>query len=146
MLNWPSRLVQHRNWTVTKNLRRLQRVHPSHSALTNELVHNMGEHFFYVRFMFIPKSAPLTPHKAIVEVPKDLVQRKQLGLRNEKSEEKVIALDLARRAALAAISTRTERLGWPYDEDALWCEGRHYVLDERPCDHEENGVRVWRID
>ena len=100
--------------------------------------------------MFMPRSGtktvPLTrQHKAIVEVPKDLVQRKQSELRHEKPEEKTIALDFARRAALAIYSTGAKRLVWPFDEDALWYEDRHIVMDKRPCDHEENGVRVWRI-
>jgi hypothetical protein len=28
------------------------------------------------------------------------------------------------------------------NEDALWYEKRPYVMDERPCDHEEDGVKV----
>jgi hypothetical protein len=43
-------------------------------------------------------------HEAVVEVPKDLVQRKQSELINENPREKAIALDFARRAALAIFS------------------------------------------
>ena len=67
-------------------------------------------------------------HEAVVEVPRDLVRRK-----------------LARRAALAVFSAGEQRLAWPYDEDALWCEDRHPVMNERPCDFEDDGIRAWRI-
>jgi hypothetical protein len=83
--------------------------------------------------------------EAAVEVPKCLVQRKQSELINDNSREKAIALDFARRAALAIFSTGVEPIVWPYDEEALWCEDRHPVMNERPCDYEENGTRAWRV-
>ena len=42
-------------------------------------------------------------HGAIVEVAKDLVQRKQSEITDENRGEKAIALDLARRAALLQV-------------------------------------------
>jgi hypothetical protein len=30
-------------------------------------------------------------------------------------------------------------------EDALWYDDRHPVMDERGCDHEQNGIRIWLI-
>jgi hypothetical protein len=59
--------------------------------------------------------------------------------------EKAIVLDFARRAALALFSTGEQRLASPYDEDALWCEDCHPVMNERPCDYEDDGTRAWRI-
>ena len=110
----------------------------------------MSEQYFYVRLKFIPKfgtasALNIKQHEAAVEVPKRLVQRKQSELTNENPREKAIALDLARNAALAIFSTGADLIVWPYDEDALWCEDRHPVMNERPCDHEENGTRAWRI-
>jgi hypothetical protein len=109
----------------------------------------MSDEFFYVRFRFSTKiGVPTGPsprqHEAVVEVPMDLVQRKKLEF-NEIPREKAIALDFARRAALALFSTGEQRLAWPYDEDALWCEDRHPVMNERSCDYEEDGIRAWRI-
>jgi hypothetical protein len=66
-------------------------------------------------------------------------------LLNENPREKAIALDLARNAALHAFSTFTEGVALPYDEDAIWCDDRLAVMNERPCDHEENGTRAWRM-
>jgi hypothetical protein len=110
----------------------------------------MSELYFYVRLKFIPKfgitsGLNVKQHEAAVEVPKSLVQRMQSELINENPREKAIALDFARRAALAIFSTGADPVAWPYDEDALWCEDRHPVMNERPCDHEKNGTRAWRI-
>lgn len=110
----------------------------------------MIDEYYYVRFRFSAKiGVPTGPtprqHEAVVEVPRDLVQRKKSEFMNENPREKAIALDCARRAALALFSIGEQRLAWPYDEDALWCEDRHPVMNERPCDYEDDGTRAWRI-
>ena len=85
-------------------------------------------------------------HEAVVEVPKDLVQCKEAEIMNENPREKVIVLDLARRAALGAFPTVEERVVGLYHEDQpIWYEDRPHVMNERPCDNEENGTRAWRI-
>ena len=111
---------------------------------------NMSDEYFYLRFRFSPKigvriAPSIRQHEAVVEVPRNLVQREKLEYMNENPREKAIALDFARRAALALFSTGEQRLAWPYDEDALWCEDRHPVMKERPCDYEHDGIRAWRI-
>jgi hypothetical protein len=103
-----------------------------------------------VKLIFTSKigtsTAPLTrQHTAVVEVLNDVVHRRRSELVNQNLREKTIALDLARQAALSPFANRGEQVSWPYDEDALWYEERPYVMDERPCDHEENGVKVWKI-
>jgi hypothetical protein len=113
-------------------------------------VRALREKVFIVRLIFTPKietsTVPLTrQHTAVVEVPNDLVHRKQSELVNQNLREKTIALDLARQAALATFATGAEQVVCPYDEDVLWYEERPYVMDERPCDHEENGIKVWKI-
>jgi hypothetical protein len=110
----------------------------------------MSSRFFYVELKFIPRirtyTVPMTKqHGAVVEVPKDLVQRKQSEIINENPSEKAIALALARRAAFGTFPTVEERVVGLYNEDAIWCEDRPPVMNERPCDHEENGTRAWRI-
>jgi hypothetical protein len=110
----------------------------------------MRGEYFYVRFRFSPKIGARTgtitrQHEVVVEVPKDLVQREQSEFMNENPREKAIALDFARRAALATFSTGPERIVWPFDEDALWCADRHPVMYERPCDYEDNGTKAWKI-
>jgi hypothetical protein len=110
----------------------------------------MSDEYFYVRFRFGSKfgvrTGPTTEqYEAVVEVPRDLVQRKLLEFISENPREKAIALDFARRAALATFSTGPERIVWPYDEDALWCADRHPVMYERPCDYEDNGTKAWKI-
>jgi hypothetical protein len=111
---------------------------------------NMGDQYFYVRFRFSAKigvrsGTTTRQHEAVVEVPKDRVQRKKSEFMNANLREMAIVLELARRAALALFSTGEQRLASPYDEDALWCEDRHPVMNERPCDYEDDGIRAWRI-
>jgi hypothetical protein len=81
--------------------------------------------------------------EVVFEVPKDLVQQKSESI-NENLRE-VIALDLAKSAALGTFPTVEERVVGLYHEDAIWYENRPPVMTERPCDHEENGTRAWRI-
>ena len=84
-------------------------------------------------------------HAAVVEVPKNLVHRKRSEFIGRNLSDKAIALNLARQAALATLSTSVEPVIWPCDEDALWYEDRPSVMDEKTYDHEENGVKVWKI-
>ena len=75
----------------------------------------MSSRFFYVQLRFIRKSGlkglPMSKqHEAVVEVPKDLVQRKQTEIIDENRKEKATALELARRAALGTFPTVEERV------------------------------------
>ncbi len=116
-----------------------------------EEIRNMNSQFFYVQLKFNPKigtdRVPLTKqHEAVVEVPKDLVQLKQSENTSKTSREKVIVLELARRAALGTFPTVTERVIGLYDEDQpIWYEDRPHIMNERRCDNEENGTRAWRV-
>ena len=106
----------------------------------------MSDQFFYLHLKFNPKIGHTftNERQVVVEVPKDLVQRKSESI-NENLKE-VIALDLARRAALGTFRTLAERAIELYDEDPpTWHKDRTHVMNERPCDHEENGARAWRI-
>ena len=111
----------------------------------------MSNQFFYVQLKFNPKigndRVPVTKqHEAVVEVPKDLVQLKQSENTCQTSREKVIVLELARRAALGSFPTVTERVIGLYDEDPpIWYVDRPHVMNERRCDNEENGTRAWRV-
>jgi hypothetical protein len=104
----------------------------------------MSSRIFYVQLKFTSKIRT-KQHEAVVEVPKELVHRKQSEVINENPNEKAIALDLARRAALGTFLTVEERVVGLYHEDAIWYENRPPVMNERPCDHENNGTRAWRI-
>jgi hypothetical protein len=85
-------------------------------------------------------------YAAVVEVPKDLVDRRQSELIDQNLSQKAIALDLARQAALATFSADAGQVVWPCDEDTLWYEDRPYVMDEKPSNQEDTGIRVWKID
>jgi hypothetical protein len=107
----------------------------------------MSDQFFYLRLKFTPKIGHTVTNQreVVVKVPKHLVQRKQSELMSENLKE-MIALDLARRAALGTFPTVAERVIGLYDEGPpIWYEERPKVMDERPCDNEENGTKAWRV-
>jgi hypothetical protein len=80
----------------------------------------------------------------LIEVSKDLVKRESKSISENLRE--VVALDLARRAALGTFPTEAERVvGLYYEDPPNWYPDRPQVMNERVCDHEENGIRAWRI-
>jgi hypothetical protein len=97
----------------------------------------------YVEFAFTSKQTQCR-WQAAVEVPNILVRHNHAELMNNSRREKSVALDLGREVALAAFSGANSVVG-PHHEDALWYDDRPPVMDERACDHEQNGIRVWRI-
>jgi hypothetical protein len=106
----------------------------------------MSDQFFYLQLKFTPKIGHTftDQREVVVEVPKDLVQRKSEAI-NESLRE-VIALGLARSAALGTFPTESERSPKVYDEaPPTWYPERHQIMNERACDYEENGTRAWRI-
>ena len=114
----------------------------------------MSEQFFYVHLKFTPKSASLSapigsPHEIVVEVPRGLLNQRRPHLVGQGVTEKAIALDLARDVALKTASpfpSIGERAAGLYDEDPpIWYEYRHRVMNQRSCDHEERGIRAWKI-
>jgi hypothetical protein len=106
----------------------------------------MSDQFFYFQLKFTPKIGHTfaDEREVVVEVPKNLVQRKSEPV-NEGLKE-VVALHLARSAALGTFATEAERVIELYDENPpTWYHERLPVMNERPCDHEENGTRAWKI-
>jgi len=106
----------------------------------------MSDQFFYLQLKFIPKFGHTftDEREVLVEVPKELVQRKSESISEGLRE--VIAVDLAKSAALSTFPTELERAPEVYDEaPPNWYADRPPVMDERACDYEENGTRAWRI-
>jgi hypothetical protein len=107
---------------------------------------NVSDQFFYLQLKFTPKIGHTftDEREVVVEVPKDLVQRKSESIKECLRE--VVALGLARSAALGTFPTEAERAIDLYDEGPpIWHRQRPPVMNERPCDHEENGTRAWKI-
>jgi hypothetical protein len=113
----------------------------------------MSEQFFYVYLKFIPKIVTLAEpmlrqREVIVEVSKRLVLLRQAdpALVKENLTEKSIALELARRAALGTFPTVAQRILGLYDQnEPTWYEDQPPIINERPCDYEDNGTRAWRV-
>ena len=122
----------------------------------------MSKQFFYVHLKLTPKSVSLaapiwqSPRGDFLEVPRGLLNQRQSGLVGQDFSEKAVALDLARdvTASLVGQTLRRQarcpaigkRAAGLYDEDPpIWYEDRHRVMNQRPCNHEERGIRAWRI-
>jgi hypothetical protein len=106
---------------------------------------NMSARFFYLQLKFIPKIGHTftDEREVVVEVPKTLIKRKS-GLINESFKE-VIALGLAKSAALGTFPSEERAVNLFEEDPPVWHQERPSVLNERPCDHEENGTRAWKI-
>jgi hypothetical protein len=77
----------------------------------------MSDRFFYLQLKFTPKNGHTftDEREVVVEIPKGIVKRKS-KLINEGLKE-VLALDLAKSAALGTFPTEAERVADLYDED-----------------------------
>jgi hypothetical protein len=114
----------------------------------------MSEQFFYVHLKLTPKSVSLeapigSPHEVVVEVPRGSLNQRVSDLVGQGFTERLSLLILRRDVALKTASPFPaigERAAGLYDEDApIWYEYRHRVMNQRPCDHEESGIRAWKI-
>jgi hypothetical protein len=111
----------------------------------------MSKQFLYAELRFIQKVKAGITHTAshcevVVEVPKDVIQCKHSESLTGNSEEKIIALGIAKIAALGTFPKAGERVAGMYEEGVpIWHEERPLVMNKRPCDHEENGTRAWRV-
>jgi hypothetical protein len=94
----------------------------------------MSEQFLYAQF------------EVVVEVPKDLVLCEHSKSLTGTTEEKILALGIARITALGTLPQIGDRAAEMYDEGVpFWRAERHPMMNERPCDHEQSGIRAWRI-
>jgi hypothetical protein len=111
----------------------------------------MSEQFLYAQFNFTSKAKAdqteaIGKCEVVVEVPKDLVLCEHSESLTGTTEEKIFALGIARITALGTFPKTGKRVAERYDEGVpLWREERHPVMNERHCDHEDNGVRAWMI-
>ena len=98
---------------------------------------------------FSPKAPRtiLTPHprELVVEVLRDSTHRNESEITDEELKN-ILALDLARRAALGTFPTAEQDIKLYEEGPPAWLGERIGVMNERPCDHEEKGARAWRID
>jgi hypothetical protein len=107
-----------------------------------------NEQFLYLHLKFTPKirteTVPIPlPREVVIEVPRDLLHADHLP---NGHSEKTIAMEIARGAALNTFPVVADRVVGLYDEALpAWRKNRFRVMNERPCDHEENGTRAWSI-
>jgi hypothetical protein len=82
---------------------------------------DVSDQFFYLQLKFTPKIGHTftDEREVVVEVPKDLVQRKSESAKESLRE--VIALGFAKSAALGTFPTEAERVAGLNDEDPPIC-------------------------
>src|SRR6201987_6395638 len=104
-------------------------------------VFGRSEQFFYVHLKFT--------QEIVVEVPRGWLNKRQSDLVGQGFTEKAIALDFARDVALKTASPFPaigERAAGLCEEDPpIWYEHGHRVMNRRPCDYAECGIRAWKI-
>jgi hypothetical protein len=109
----------------------------------------MSEQFFYPEFKLLPKRGAVTvtgskSQEVVLEVPRKLIEDWKRENPEQKLTDQAIAADIARVVVADAMSSFP---GLPvYKLDVpTWLEERHPVMNERACDHHDNGIRAWVI-
>jgi hypothetical protein len=111
----------------------------------------MSKQFLYAQLNFIhhtTRGTVVTAHQSevMVEVPKDLVHCDHPETPSGNDEEKSIALEMATISALSTLPILEAQKAIQYVAGMpIWHEERPYVMNERPCDQEKNGIRAWRM-
>ncbi len=111
--------------------------------------HCMSEQFLYVEFWLRPKSGVTTlpsskARQVVIEVPRRLIEDWKRENPDLNVAETTIAADIARVVALDAMSSLPTTVEYEIDVPKFIDE-RHLVMNERPCDHHDNGIRAWVV-
>jgi hypothetical protein len=110
----------------------------------------MSEQFFYAEFKLLPKRGVLTSsvgqaQEVMLEVPRKLIEDWKKENPGQKCTDQEIATDIARVVVVDAISCLPDFPAYECDVPS-WLEERHPVMNGRPCDHHDNGIRAWVIE
>ena len=111
--------------------------------------HCMSEQFLYVEFWLRPKSGITTlpsskAQQVVIEVPRRLIEDWKRENPDLNVAETTIAADIARVVALDAMSSLPTTGEYEIDVPKF-IDQRHLVMNERPCDHHDNGIRAWVV-
>jgi hypothetical protein len=108
----------------------------------------MSEQFYYSHFRLSAKNKDLRSvtrdPEVMLEVPRRLVEDWKRENPDQDLSDEAIAGDIARVIAVktALLSERHAE----YECDAPnWYDRRPPLMNERACDHHDNGIRAWLI-
>ena len=109
----------------------------------------MSEQFLYVEFRLRPKSGitilpPREAQQVVIEVPRKLIEDWKRENPDSNVADMTIGADIARVVAVDAMSSLPGSLEYEIDVPT-WIDQRHSVMNERPCDHHDNGIRAWLV-
>jgi hypothetical protein len=110
----------------------------------------MSEQFFYAEFRLLPKRGVVTlsvgkGQEVVLEVPRKLIEDWKRENPAKMCTDQAIAADIARVVVAEAISSLPTLPAYEFDAPT-WLEERHPVMNARPCDHHDNGIRAWVIE
>lgn len=109
----------------------------------------MSEQFFYAGFKLLPKRSGVSlgaseAQEVILEVPRKLIQDWKRENPESELSDQAIAADIARVVVSDATATFPDLP--VYDVDVpTWLKERHPIMNERACDHHDNGIRAWVV-
>ena len=83
--------------------------------------------------------------EVVLEVPRKLIEDWKRENPAKMCTDQAIAADIARVVVAEAISSLPTLPAYEFDVPT-WLEERHPVMNARPCDHHDNGIRAWVIE
>ena len=119
------------------------------SVTPARVLHSMNEQFFYAEFKLLPKRGVVTvsvskAQEVVLEVPRKLIEDWKRENPERELTDQAIAADIARVVVADAISSFPDLPAYEFGVPT-WLEERHPVMNARPCDHHDNGIRAWVI-
>jgi hypothetical protein len=102
----------------------------------------MSEQFCYLQFSLNPKSGSGDNRQVALELPLSLIEDWKAEKPDQHLTDQSIAVEIAKVVALDSVLTFPHRCEYEFVDTNLFDE-RHRVMNARPCDHHDNGIRAW---
>jgi hypothetical protein len=109
----------------------------------------VSEQFFYLQFGLKPKKTiPGLPvdqrQEVVLEVPRKLIEDWKGENPDQHPTDESIAAEIARVVANFTAFAKVDLKAYEF-ELPQWLPQRALVMNTRPCDHHDNGIRAWLL-
>jgi hypothetical protein len=109
----------------------------------------VSEQFFYLQFRLKPKTTlpGLSIDKmqeVVLEVPRKLIEDWKEENPDQGMTDESIAAEIARVVAIYTAFAEVDLQEYEF-EQPRWLQQRALVMNTRPCDHHDNGIRAWLL-
>jgi hypothetical protein len=109
----------------------------------------VSEQFFYLQLGLTPKKT--VPglsvdqrQEVVLEVPRKLIEDWKRENPGQHTTDQSIAAEIARVVAIYTAFAEVDLHGYDF-ELPQWLQQRALVMNTRPCDHHDNGIRAWLL-